>query len=189
MPTAPGPVSLLHTWQLDPATLETIRAMLDLAYEGDFAEADWEHALGGVHALVWDGDELVGHGSVVQRRMLHAPRDMSSTPLARARSCGYIEAVAVRADRRRQGIGRAIMAGLGDVITGAYAMGALSASDDGRALYDALGWHAWRGRTFALTPSGMERTADEDEGILVLPVVPLDLDGDLTCDWRDGDVW
>lgn len=189
MPASTGPVSLLHTSQLAPATLQAIRDMLDVAYEGDFAEADWEHALGGMHALVWDGDELVGHGSVVQRRMLHAARDMSTSAEARALSCGYIEAVAVHADRRRQGIGRAIMASLGDVVTRAYAMGALSASDEGRALYDALGWQAWRGRTFALTPTGMERTADEDEGILVLPVVALDLDGDLTCDWRDGDVW
>jgi aminoglycoside 2'-N-acetyltransferase I len=31
----------------------------------------------------------------------------------------------------------------------------------------------------------------EDDGCLyVLELaVPLDLDGELTCDWRDGDVW
>ena len=32
---------------------------------------DWEHALGGVHALVWEGGELVGHASVIQRRLLY----------------------------------------------------------------------------------------------------------------------
>jgi aminoglycoside 2'-N-acetyltransferase I len=34
------------------------------------------------------------------------------------------------------------------------------------------------------------RTPDEDDGIYVLEAADeLDLDGDLTCDWRDGDVW
>ena len=34
---------------------------------GDISDADWEHGLGGLHAMVWEGAELVGHGSVVQR--------------------------------------------------------------------------------------------------------------------------
>ena len=56
--------------------------------------------------------------------------------------------------------------------------------------YASLGWQQWRGPTFALTPSGVVRTPDADGGIYVLPVsAALDLDGELTCDWRDGDVW
>jgi aminoglycoside 2'-N-acetyltransferase I len=48
----------------------------------------------------------------------------------------------------------------------------------------------WQGPSSALTPTGIERTEEEDGGIFVLPlVVPLDLFGELTCDWRDGDVW
>jgi aminoglycoside 2'-N-acetyltransferase I len=48
----------------------------------------------------------------------------------------------------------------------------------------------WRGPTSALTPSGIVRTADADGAVFVLQVgVPLDLDGELTSDWRDGDVW
>jgi aminoglycoside 2'-N-acetyltransferase I len=36
----------------------------------------------------------------------------------------------------------------------------------------------------------VRRTAEDDGGVFVLPVAPgLDLRGDLTCDWRDGDVW
>jgi aminoglycoside 2'-N-acetyltransferase I len=42
----------------------------------------------------------------------------------------------------------------------------------------------------ALTPTGIKRTAEEDGCVFVLPVtVPLELDAELTCDWRDGDVW
>ncbi|MCE6999718.1 GNAT family N-acetyltransferase [Saccharothrix sp. S26] len=173
-------VSVLHTWQVPEATLTAARELLDEAFDGDFGDEDWEHSLGGVHALVWDGDELIGHGAVVQRRLLHD---------GRALRAGYVEGVAVRADRRRQGVGGAVMAALEDVVRGAYPLGALSASEDALAFYAARGWQRWRGRTFALTPAGVERTEEEDDGVFVLPVVPLDLAGDLTCDWRDGDVW
>ena len=37
---------------------------------------------------------------------------------------------------------------------------------------------------------GLRRTPDDDGSTYVLPLdAPLDLDGDLACDWRDGDVW
>jgi aminoglycoside 2'-N-acetyltransferase I len=40
-----------------------------------------------------------------------------------------------------------------------------------------------------LTPDGVVRTEDDDGGVYVLPVAPVDLTAGLTCDWRDGDVW
>jgi hypothetical protein len=43
-----------------------------------------------------------------------------------------------------------------------------------------------------MTSSGVERTADDDGGVLVwkTPTSPeLVLDKALTCDWRSGDVW
>jgi aminoglycoside 2'-N-acetyltransferase I len=34
------------------------------------------------------------------------------------------------------------------------------------------------------------RTEEDDGTVFVLPVsAPLDLSGELTCDWREGDVW
>lgn len=47
--------------------------LLDEAFPDDeaYTDEDHEHALGGVHALVWEGPELIGHGSVVMRRLLH----------------------------------------------------------------------------------------------------------------------
>jgi aminoglycoside 2'-N-acetyltransferase I len=180
---------VLHTWQVPATTLTAARKLLDEAFDGDFSDEDWEHGLGGVHAFVWDGDELIGHGAVVQRRLLHARRVAGVPHTTRALRAGYVEGVAVRADRRREGVGGVVMAALEDVVRGAYPLGALSASEDALAFYAARGWQRWRGRTFALTPAGVERTEEEDDAIFVLPVVPLDLAGDLTCDWRDGDVW
>ena len=56
--------------------------------------------------------------------------------------------------------------------------------------YTGRGWQQWQGRTSALTPNGIVPTPDDDGGVYVLPVaVPLDLSGELTCDWREGDVW
>ena len=69
-------------------------------------------------------------------------------------------------------------------------LGALGASDEAAAFYAARGWQLWRGRSCAFTPDGVRRTPDEDGCIYVFPgSARLDLDADLTCDWREGDVW
>jgi aminoglycoside 2'-N-acetyltransferase I len=169
-----------HTADLDAVALEAARSLLDDVFE-DMTDDDWEHALGGVHALVWDGAELIGHGSVVQRRLLHGTRALRA---------GYVEGVAVRADCRGRGHGSALMGALEHVVGAAYDLGALGATDDAADFYAARGWKQWQGPTSALTPTGIQRTEEDDGGVYVLPVaVALDLTGQLTCDWRDGDVW
>ncbi len=123
----------------------------------------------------------MGHGAVVERRPVHG---------GRALRAGYVEAVAVAAAHRRRGVASAVMAQLEAAIRAAYDLGALGATDDGAALYTARGWHRWRGPTSGLTPTGSVRTPDDDGAVLVLPAaVPFDLDGTLSCDWRNGDVW
>ncbi|WP_425471998.1 GNAT family N-acetyltransferase [Streptomyces piniterrae] len=174
-------VTVAHSADLDTATLTAARALLYDVFD-DMTEDDWEHALGGMHALVHENGQLIGHASVVQRRLLHG---------GRALRCGYVEGVGVRADRRGRGHGAALMDALERVVRGGYDLGALGASDTAAAFYAARGWRLWRGRAWALTPAGIRRTEDEDGFLYVLPsaAVPLDLDADLTCDWRDGDVW
>lgn len=171
-----------HTADLDAATLGAARSMLGAVFGSELSEHDWEHALGGLHALVWEAGELVGHASVVQRRLLHGHRALRA---------GYVEAVAVRADRRGRGYGAALMSALEDVVRGAYDLGALNgATGEAAGFYAARGWRLWRGPTSALTPAGVVRTEAEDGEILVLPAAAqLDLSGALVCDWRDGDVW
>jgi aminoglycoside 2'-N-acetyltransferase I len=174
-------IRVAHTADLDAATLERARAMLVEAFEGDFAPDDWEHALGGMHAVAREGEQIVGHASLIQRRLLHGGRALRT---------GYVEGVGVRADRRGRGIGAALMDPLERLLRGGFDVGALGATDAGARLYERRGWVGWRGPTSALTPSGIVRTTDADGAVYVLPLaVPLDLDGELTCDWRDGDVW
>lgn len=175
-----SPVRLAHTSLLQAAELSAARALLYDVFD-DMTEADWEHALGGMHALVFDGADLVAHGSVVMRRLVYQGRALRT---------GYVEAMAVRADRRRQGLGAAVLSSLEQVIRGAYELGALGASDEGVAFYRSRGWLPWQGPTFALTVNGVVRTPDEDDCIFVLPVTePLDRTAALTCDLRPGDAW
>jgi aminoglycoside 2'-N-acetyltransferase I len=170
-----------HTAALDPNVLDGIRRLADDVCRSAFGEHDWEHALGGVHALVWTGEVLVAHGSVIQRRLMHGGRALRT---------GYVEALVVRREHRRRGCGSAIMDVLETVIRAAYDLGALSATDDAAGFYAARGWNRWRGPLSALTPTGVTPTPAADEAIYVLETtVPVDPTGALTCDWRDGELW
>ncbi|WP_409059859.1 GNAT family N-acetyltransferase [Streptomyces sp. SYP-A7185] len=167
-----------HTCDLDPAELRAARALMDEAFDGDFSDHDWDHGLGGMHALVHDDSGLLlAHGSVVQRRILHDGRSLR---------VGYVEAVAVRPDRQRQGLGGRVMGALERVIDGAYALGALSASDEGQRLYLGRGWQEWKGAVAVLGPGGATPLPDEEPPLLW--GVDLDPSYELLFDWRDGDI-
>jgi aminoglycoside 2'-N-acetyltransferase I len=171
-----------HTFGLTSAELIEIRTLLTDAFDGDFSDDDWDHALGGVHALLYESGELIAHGSVIMRRVLHGGRSYR---------IGYIEALAVRADRRRQGLGTRIMDALERVIDGAYEAGALSASDDGAELYRARGWQLWKGRIEAIGPDGLVHLPDEEGSAFLRPAAGRPLPEPsvpLVFDWRDGDV-
>jgi aminoglycoside 2'-N-acetyltransferase I len=171
---------IAHTADLAAGQKAAIRALMDAVFDG-VSDDTFDNALGGVHALVLSGGELIGHGSVVQRRMLHAGRTLRT---------GYVEGVAVRADRRRQGHGARLMAPLERIVRSAYDLGALGASPDGARLYASRGWQRWRGPSSALTPDGIRATPGAEESIYVLPVsVPVDLTGELTCDFRPASLW
>src|SRR5689334_17170106 len=51
-----GVIRTAHTSALDNATLRAARALLEVAFDGELTAEDWEHCLGGIHALAWDGD-------------------------------------------------------------------------------------------------------------------------------------
>ena len=152
-------VRTAHTSALDSATLAAARSLLDEVFAGELTDDDWEHSLGGIHALAYEDDELVGHASVIQRRLLHG---------GRALRAGYVEGVGVRADARRRGHAGAMMGALEAVIRGAYDVGALGATDAAIPLYEQRGWRPWAGPLSALTPSGIVRTRDEEGSVYVL---------------------
>lgn len=189
-----------HTADLDAVTLAAAHRMLvdafrsDSGGDSDFTDADWEHCLGGLHVLLWEDAALVGHAALVQRRLLHGGRALRT---------GYVEGVAVRADRRGRGHGGRLMDAVEPLVRAGYELGALASSEQAIGFYAARGWRRWAGPTSVLTPSGIRRTPDEDGTIHVLPGErwpgevraggagrpALDPGAALTCDWRDGDVW
>ena len=170
-----------HTGQLDRTALASAYSLLQGAFPDGFDGHDWEHCLGGLHALIWHGTDLIGHAALVQRRLLHRGHALRT---------GYVEGVAVRADARGRGHAAALMSALEEVARGGYELAALSSSEQAAAFYAGRGWSRWQGRTSVLTPRGVARTPDDDDSVYVLPfTADLDLSGELTCDWRRGDVW
>ena len=181
MTTTPD-VRTLPTADLSPADRAGLRAFLDAAYDGRFDDEDWSHALGGVHVLATVDGALAGHASVVQRQLVAGPHTVRT---------GFVEAVATSAALRRRGVGTAVMSEVERLVTGGHELGALSASEDGRGLYEARGWLPWTGPLAALTPDGVVPTPDEEVFVLPTPATPpgLDTTARLVCDWRRGDLW
>ncbi|WP_216843575.1 GNAT family N-acetyltransferase [Phytoactinopolyspora alkaliphila] len=172
-----------HTADLSPDHVAAFRKLLDDAFRGEFSDEDWDNTLGGMHVWVSEGDDVVAHVAVVQRRLVHQGRSMRT---------GYVEGLAVQADRRRNGYASSVMSRAERLIGAAYELGALSDGSGIEGFYQRRGWQPWQGPTWVMTSSGVERTPDDDDAVLVWPTPTspqLILDKALTCDWRPGDVW
>jgi aminoglycoside 2'-N-acetyltransferase I len=168
---------------LSAAEIAAIRGLLWAAFEDDeaFSEDDWQHALGGLHVVLDVAGEVRAHASVVTRELHVDDRPIRT---------GYVEAVATAPEHQGRGYGTRVMAAVNEHIREEYELGALGTGSP--AFYERLGWLRWRGPTAVRTSDGIERTPHEDGGILVLPTVrslELDLDAEISCDWRPGDVW
>ncbi len=174
----------LATGQLSRAETHAIRDLLRAAFaaEGEgFTEDDWAHTIGGVHVVLDDGAEILGHAAVVERRLV-----VDGHPLR----TGYVEGVATAPARQGHGLGTLVMREAGSAIAEAFEFGALSTGLPG--FYERLGWCRWTGPTSVDTPTGIVPTPEDDGGILYLvtPLTPaVDPDGPITCNARPGDPW
>jgi aminoglycoside 2'-N-acetyltransferase I len=171
------------TADLPRAELQAVRRLLDEAFPGGFTADDWHHTLGGLHVLALEAGEVVAHAAVVDRTLTAGGRQLRT---------GYVEGVASRRDRRRQGLATLVLRDADRVILERHQLGALSDGTGVPGFYERLGWERWRGPTFVATPGGPVRTADDDDGVMVLRTPAsgdLDLTVPLVCDWRDGDPW
>lgn len=178
-------LELRSTDELTSADLAGVRALMDLGWpdpEEAFSDDDWDHALGGVHALVRDaGGAIRSHGSVVPRTLWIGERPVAT---------GYVEAVATHPAWRGRGLGSAVMAALGRVIEERHELGCLGTGED--RFYARLGWERWRGPSWVLRAGGRERSPDEDGYLWVLRTStspPFTGEEPLTCEERPGDDW
>jgi len=156
-----------------------IRQFLFDAFEGDFSDDDFDHCLGGRHFLMFRDSQLVGHAAVVSRAM--AFDDLSL-------EVGYLEAMAVHPGWRGRGLGFELLAKATEFCREHYRVSMLSTDTHG--FYERHGWRRLNGLSFVATDAGLVRTAEDDEGLMLLS------DGDLifeakqvVCDFRSGDVW
>jgi aminoglycoside 2'-N-acetyltransferase I len=181
MSETPRFVEEAETTDLSAADLVGIQRLMDAAFGDRFSDDDWSHALGGRHFFVRDTEGgIVSHASVVGRAV-----GLSGHLL----SAGYVEAVATRPESRNRGLAAAVMRSAAQFISQHFQIGALSGAPDS---YEKLGWIRWRGPTWCRGERGLSRTADEDGGVFVLPTPsspPLDLEADISVEWRRGDVW
>lgn len=172
-------LELVHTADLTPAMLDALRSLMDAAFD-DWTDADSDHTFGGIHAVVWDDALPVAHAALVQRRLL-----VGNLPTR----TGYVEGLAVHPNRRRSGLGSAVMTAVERLGARAYPLLALSTSDSARGFYERRGWLRWLGSTSVMAPSGLMPTPGDDGGVYVRSTGPVDRTQPIACDWRLGDVW
>jgi aminoglycoside 2'-N-acetyltransferase I len=177
-------IRLVPSDALRPDEVAALRELFDEAWSDDaegFTDLDWSHAVGGVHVIAEADGRVVAHASVVQRELHTAGHRLRT---------GYVEAVATRPSRQREGLGSLVIGEVGELIDRTYRLGALATGVVG--FYERLGWMVWEGPTSVRTAAGLVRTAEEDGNVFVrlTPTSPeLDLSAPISCDWRPGDVW
>jgi aminoglycoside 2'-N-acetyltransferase I len=159
-----------------------LRRLVDAAFrKGHFSDHDWDHGKGGIHVIAEENGVAVSHASVVPRTL-----EIGGRPIR----TGYVEAVGTWPRDQGRGFGTLVMQEIGDIIRERYELGALSTGEV--SFYARLGWTLWRGPTAVRTAEGIERTPEDDGGIMILATSstpPLNLDDEIVCEWREGDVW
>lgn len=176
----PSPVAK-RTGELTPDERTQLRAMLDEAYEGDFADTDWDNALGGTHLLLYEAEQIVCHASVVPRQLVTGGRTFRT---------GFVEAVATRPSHERRGLGTEIMQAATAVVREHYELGSLCTGS--QAFYERTGWERWQGETFVRKDDAWLRTPEEDDAVMILRTDAsrdIDVHAGISCEWRPGDVW
>jgi aminoglycoside 2'-N-acetyltransferase I len=180
-------IAVATTAELGDEVLAAVRTLFFDVFDVDFDEHDWQHCLGGIHALARDGSgRLIGHASIVPRTLWIGERPFHT---------GYVEGMAVLGTARRQGIGTRLMAPVHHIIDTEYELGALTSSVVGLHFYRELGWWNWKGTAWVLTREGRRVRTPAEDGAIFVRAGTKALDaraarhGEITCDWRPGDVW
>ncbi|MDJ0953707.1 MAG: GNAT family N-acetyltransferase [Acidimicrobiia bacterium] len=170
------------TESLRPADAAQVRTLLEDAFAGRFAEADWQHCLGGTHVILRSPNGLpIAHAAVVLRVITVNGTDYRT---------GYVEGVGTSPDHQGDGHGTAVMTEANRIIRSHFELGALATGE--HHFYERLGWERWAGKTYVADGNQLRRTPDEDDGIMVLRFGrsgTIDLRSSIACTARIGDDW
>ncbi|MFI6940230.1 GNAT family N-acetyltransferase [Streptomyces sp. NPDC050418] len=145
-----------------------------------YDETSWQHCQGGTHFLLRHEGRLASHAALV-------PRTVEQGGLQWR--CAYGESMATLPDLRHLGLGTCLLALASQEVKNAYDIGAFGASKYG--YYGRMGWERWPGRTFHLKDGKRaESCANGGDVMYLLPDhSAIDPNGELTIDWREGDIW
>ena len=132
-----------------------------------------------VHVLLYSGDRLVSHAAWIRRLLQQARGPMLRT--------AYVEAVATDPDWQHQGLATMAMRTLQSEVQ-SFDIAALSPTDS--AFYTRLDWELWRGPLWVRIGHERVPTLDEETMVFRLAGTPeLDLDAELSVEWRPGEIW
>jgi aminoglycoside 2'-N-acetyltransferase I len=174
-------LTVLTTSEAPPELLAELRPLLDVAFGGRFTDHDWEHALGGRHAVLGDGGAILAHAAVVPRLLVVGDRGLRA---------GYVEAVATAPDHHGRGFGSLVMGAVDGILRRHHELGALSTGSHG--FYERLGWERWQGPTGVRHGDAVVPSPEEDDGVMVLRFgasAGIDLGAPISCGARPGDAW
>ncbi len=172
-------IETVPTASLGARDLRSIRGVLDRAFDGEFSNADWQHAQGGHHVLVHRDDLLVAHAAVVARTLWIDGNE---------HDVGYVEAVATEPAAHGTGFGSLAMEAIWRVVERDHEFGVLSTG--ACHFYERLGWQRWRGPTSVRLASGeLVRSPSDDGAVMIRSETRLDLDAPIACRERPGDDW
>ena len=167
-----------------PLELQNLLTWLEAAYDepaGSWRFAHWAEIGPGPHYLIEEDGELVAHACVAFGALQAG--DLALT-------AAFVEDVAARADRRREGLATLVMQTLQRDLGAPGQLGVLCTGTP--AFYEPLGWERWRGPTSVREPHGaITATPEEDGNVFILrtPQTPtgLALDAPLRRNRRDVD--
>ena len=119
---------------MPPELLTAARDLCDRAFGDRFHDTDWDHALGGWHALALRG-----------RSWWRTRRWRSGAASAAVVPAGYVEAVATEPGRQGSGLGTLVS----DPVAVIRARPSWARCSTGaHGFYQRLGWERWRGPTY-----------------------------------------
>ena len=113
-------IRVLPTAGLSDSDRIALRRLFDAAYDGDFTDDDFDHALGGWHAIAGNLAAPIAHAAVVARSLFIDTRELRT---------GFVEAVATLPTHQRTGLGSRVMAAIADLIRDRFELGALSSGE------------------------------------------------------------
>jgi len=164
--------------------LRGLKSWLEVAYAdpaGSWRDDMWTEIGPGPHFLIEQDGDLVAHACLVFGQVRTGDLKLEAA---------FVENVATRVERRREGLATAVMrAAQAEIMNGAD-LGVLGTGTP--ELYEPLGWERWRGPTSVRESDGTTTQTPEEDGfvhVLRTPKTPtnLDLRAPIERDRRDAD--